>query len=188
MIRRRDQDPELPDGFSDTFRNRFWNKVSKSSDDKCWEWTAHKTKYGYGMISMGLKYRPIQANRAAWILHNGAIPEGKYVCHACDNPGCVNPKHLWLGDPSDNVHDMIAKGRDKIRNGLGGASGDKNSRRKHPEAYPNWEKTSVLSDEKVDRIRSLAAAGELNQTQVAKMFGVTQSHISRIVNHKVCVA
>ena len=86
---------------------RFWAKVDKSGD--CWLWTASKTKEGYGYFRFDGAMR--KAHRMSWLLTNGEIPEGMLVCHTCDNPSCVNPKHLWLGTNRDNMDDMNAKGR-----------------------------------------------------------------------------
>lgn len=90
---------------------RFWNKVEKSGDDECWNWKASFRKHSekYGAFWMNGRHHP--SSRIAWILTNGEIPHGYVVCHKCDNPSCCNPSHLFIGLPSDNDADRVAKGR-----------------------------------------------------------------------------
>ena len=90
---------------------RFWNKVNVKSDNECWNWTASKKKHGYGKLGVG-KGQEV-AHRVSWVIHYGKIPKGMCVCHHCDNPSCVNPKHLFLGVHADNMLDMKKKGRAK---------------------------------------------------------------------------
>lgn len=96
-------------------RERFWDKVSKS--DGCWEWMGYLNPKGYGVLAGDRKGRNAPkkmyylAHRLSWEIANGAIPDGKCICHHCDNRKCVRPEHLFLGTRADNTLDMIAKGR-----------------------------------------------------------------------------
>jgi hypothetical protein len=87
----------------------FWAKVARRGPDECWLWQAWTYFYGYGTFDW--KGKKTGANRIAWELLRGPIPEGMEVCHACDVTACCNPNHLFLGTKSDNMRDMHSKGR-----------------------------------------------------------------------------
>lgn len=86
---------------------RFWNKVDRKELSDCWEWLGYKDRYGI----IGINGKNFKTHRVSWELHHGPVPEGMHVLHKCDNPGCVNPSHLFLGDHTDNMQDMVEKGR-----------------------------------------------------------------------------
>jgi hypothetical protein len=94
----------------------------------------------------------------------GPIPEGRHVLHVCDQPGCCNPSHLFLGNHAENMQDMISKGRGNY------AAGERNGR-------------AVLSRADVTKIRALARSG-MEQKQIAVKFQVTPTTISRVVLRK----
>ena len=88
---------------------RFWARIVEQPNG-CREWTGGASSAGYGQLWFEGKL--VYAHRLAWILVNGPIPEGLFVCHKCDNPPCCNVEgHLFLGTATDNMRDMIAKGR-----------------------------------------------------------------------------
>lgn len=96
---------------------RFFDKVDIRENNCCWEWKSCRSSSGYGEFYINGKN--VSSHRFSYILSNGKIPSGLCVLHHCDNPGCVNPEHLFLGTQLDNMADMIKKGRkatNKIKN------------------------------------------------------------------------
>lgn len=96
-----------------TIEVRFWEKAIVR--DGCWGWQGYTNGIGYGILTIKRRReginRNVYAHRISWEIHKGAIPNGLFVCHTCDNPECTNPEHLWLGTNADNMHDCSLKGR-----------------------------------------------------------------------------
>jgi hypothetical protein len=83
----------------------------------CWLWAGPLDVKGYGAANF--RWRAIGAHRLAYAAFIGPIAPGLLCCHTCDNPRCCNPTHIFLGTDQDNVDDMIRKGRQKPRQGIG---------------------------------------------------------------------
>lgn len=142
--------------------DRFQAKFEEGEEDKCWNWEA-STNNGYGRFTIypgnGDKIH-LRANRVAFFLANDRLPVGGLVCHSCDNPRCVNPKHLFEGTNKMNSDDKISKGRGNWARGekAGGAK---------------------LTNQQVVEILQRLAAGE-TQSAIARDYGVWQTAISKI--------
>jgi len=139
----------------------FWKKVDKSGN--CWEWIAGFGHCGYGQFRVGDK--PQLSHRVSWKLENGPIPEGLFVLHKCDNPPCVNPKHLFLGTQKDNLADMTSKGR------RGSSPGEK-----------SWN--SKLTADQVYQILKLHKTNHTSYKITADIYGVAYTTITNIVHRR----
>ena len=127
--------------------DRFMNKVVWNGDeDECWIWEGAKDSDGYGKFK--LEGRDVASHRFSFEEFVGPIPEGLHVCHTCDQPSCVNPRHLWTGTNAENMADRDAKGR--LPRG---------------ESRPG----SKLTEQQVREIRASAKSGKL----IAATFGIS---------------
>lgn len=141
---------------------RFWEKVSVGDDSECWEWLASKNQCGYGTFRFFGKDR--KSHRVSWILTYGEIFDDMCVLHRCDNPGCVNFNHLFLGTHQDNMNDREKKGRNKL-----------------PLCKGEDHGISKLKCKEVKKIRELYKNSEYNQSELGNIFGVSQATVGKIV-------
>lgn len=111
---RRRGEPTMP------LQERLYSKVKVNNKSGCWEWTGTK-RSGYGRLTIGSRVdgtrRSESAHRLSFSLKYGRIPPEYEICHICDNPACINPKHLFLGKRQDNVNDRERKGRNIVKIG-----------------------------------------------------------------------
>jgi hypothetical protein len=123
----------------------------------CLEWVGYRTNggHGYGLIRDG--GRRIGSHVAAYELAHGTRAVGMLVCHRCDNPACIEPRHLFIGTQRDNALDAASKGR------MHRPSGELNANAK-------------LSTDDVVEIRASNARG----VDLALQFGVSKSTITNI--------
>lgn len=146
---------------------RFWAHVVPDGDN-CWLWTAVRNNKGYGYLAEGApSRRRVLAHRASWEIHNGPIPPGMEVCHRCDNPGCVNPSHLFVGSHAENLHDMLQK--------------ERHGSVTHPNAALIGESHPMakLSEDDVRNIR--ASWPQESQRSLARRYRVDRALIRKIV-------
>ena len=147
-------------------RLRFWAKVRVTDNrDGCWLWVGSRTSNGrYGQFMWASVYghsRPVGAHRACWEMENGPLGTDQHVCHSCDTPLCVNPRHLFAGTHADNMQDASIKGRLSV---------PRPGRRK-------------LSDEQVQEVIALCRNGH-TQLSVAHQFGVSKGFVSLLLSGK----
>ena len=129
----------------------------------CWEYQGALTSRGYGNIRVdGTNYL---AHRYSYIVHIGEIPKGMLVCHSCDNPPCCNPAHLWLGTQSENMKDMVKKGRTNL-------------------LYGEDATSAKLTEREVLEMRELFKSGHFTSVDLSRIYGVGIRTARDAVNRK----
>lgn len=142
-------------------KNIFAAMVDEADKDKCWQWKGC-TARGYGIISF--KGKSYKAHRISMYIEKGEMPPANLVvCHKCDNPTCVNPNHLFVGTTQDNQTDMKNKGRSLY--------GERNGNCK-------------TTEYDVKRMRIMRAFN-MPRDRIAKAFGMSETHTSRILKKEV---
>jgi hypothetical protein len=131
--------------------------------DGCWQWNGTINSRGYGQVA--IKQKIVRAHRASFHVFRGfALDSPLLVCHKCNNPLCVNPKHLYAGTPVENAMDAVHAGGTRWNTNRGSKSA-----------------LAKLTAMEIRVIRSAYGRG-ISQLNLAKQYNVHANTIWRIIN------
>lgn len=157
LRRHGDTSVRLPASRPESFDEVFTRLVPVGRADECWEWKGSINSNGYGTVGARREY----AHRYVYRHMVGEIPSGYVVRHyICDNPPCVNPRHLRVGTHRENREDAASK----MRHAFGG---------RMPQAK--------LSDSDVICARLQRRQDSTPYVELAAQFGVSPQQISKAV-------
>jgi hypothetical protein len=137
-------------------------------EDACWPWLGRCYQRGYGRFYHW--YNDYRAHRVAYTLHVGELGELD-ACHICDNPPCVNWRHLFKGTTQDNTADKMRKGRHKPRRGP------------RPKIWGEKNHQAKLTEQQVIEIRAKHSQG-ISDTKLAFEYNVSRALIYSVSHHR----
>ena len=140
----------------------FIESALRFTGDGCLEWPFARDHDGYGVKQIdGRQWRVPRVICGA--LAGRVLAADELALHSCDNPPCVNPRHLRIGTIRDNAQDA----KDRGRNIHGG---------RHHETH--------FTDADIMEIRRAYAFTDASQQDLAEQWGVEQAAIGSIVKGK----
>ena len=150
----------------------------KHMPNGCIEWQGNIDSTGYGRFCF--HRQTTLAHRASWMIFRGEIPNDLCILHKCDNPPCVNPDHLFVGDRKDNAKDMSAKGRQWVQKNPAGRPICPTELKARGEQHG----MSKMTDEIVKAIRIRASEGTTGKV-LAHEYSCSRSLISQIIRGEI---
>lgn len=145
--------------LDDYLHDYLMEAATGKTNTECWEWNDTRSSKGYPVFYC--EYKQYIATRIILGINdlNGLNHQ---ACHTCDNPTCVNPRHLFAASARENQQDKGHKQR--------AARGERNA-------------SSKMTASKVVEARQRINAGE-SVKAIAAEYGVSDVALRNAYNRK----
>lgn len=134
-------------------------RAARSTSTRCVILTGYSQRPAAEVLGVHMS-----AARAVWTLANGD-PGEEHVLHTCHRgeEGCINIRHLYLGDTAQNVRDKVEAGRQT-----------------RGEDHP----ANKLTTQQVRNIRETFAAGGISKSELARQYAIAHSTVRAILDRR----